>query len=184
MMLRRSIAKLLMLASKCTNIFGRYIYGKNFEVAGRNLVFSPFSSYFSYSSISVGSNVFIGSRAWFSSSNTAKLSIGSNVMFGHNVTILCGDHEIYQVGCFMREAIKTSQSSKPVIIENDVWVGANVTILKGVTVHSGAVIASGSVVTKDVHAYSVVGGVPAKLLKMRFSDFDLKEHIRNLRSQC
>lgn len=54
-------------------------------------------------------------------------------------------------------------------IGNDVWIGGNVVILRGVTIHDGAIVAAGAVVTKDVPAYSVVGGVPAKIIKYRFS---------------
>ncbi|MBA2852439.1 chloramphenicol O-acetyltransferase type B [Methanococcus maripaludis] len=56
------------------------------------------------------------------------------------------------------------------IIENDVWIGANVTIMPGVKIGSGAVIATGSIVTKEVPPYTIVGGNPAKIIKKRFSD--------------
>jgi chloramphenicol O-acetyltransferase type B len=55
-------------------------------------------------------------------------------------------------------------------IENDVWIGANVTIMPGVKIGSGAVIATGSIVTKNVEPYTIVGGNPAKIIKKRFSD--------------
>ena len=54
------------------------------------------------------------------------------------------------------------------VIGNDVWIGSNATILQGVHVGDGAVIAAGAVVTKDVPAFSIVGGVPAKVIKYRF----------------
>lgn len=56
------------------------------------------------------------------------------------------------------------------IIGNDVWIGANAIILQGVTIGDGAIIAAGAVVTKDVPPYAIVGGVPAKVIKYRFSD--------------
>ena len=55
----------------------------------------------------------------------------------------------------------------PVIIENDVWIGANVIILPGVTIHEGSIIAAGAVVTKDVECYTIVAGNPAKVIKKR-----------------
>ena len=60
--------------------------------------------------------------------------------------------------------------NESVVIGNDVWIGANVVILPGVTIADGAVIAAGAVVTKDVGPYEIVGGIPAKLIKKRFSD--------------
>ncbi len=63
-----------------------------------------------------------------------------------------------------------------VVIEEDVWCGVNVTILKGVTIGRGAIIAAGSVVTKDIPPYSIAAGIPAKPLKMRWSPEQIKEH--------
>lgn len=62
----------------------------------------------------------------------------------------------------------------PVVIGNDVWIGARVTILRGVTIGDGAIVAGGSVVTKDVEPYAVVGGVPARTIKRRFDDGTVK----------
>lgn len=86
-----------------------------------------------------------------------EISIGENVAISENVTIWDSDaHRI--VG-------KENEMTKPIKVGNHVWIGNNVTILKGVTVGDGAVIAAGSVVNKDVLPNSLVGGVPAKVIK-------------------
>lgn len=70
---------------------------------------------------------------------------------------------------------KYEHEFKQIIIGNDVWIGSNVLILDGVKVGNGAIIAAGSVVTKDVDPYSIVGGVPSKLIKKRFEPETIHE---------
>jgi acetyltransferase-like isoleucine patch superfamily enzyme len=67
---------------------------------------------------------------------------------------------------------------KPIHIGNDVWIGTNAIILDGVNIGNGAVIASNSVVTKNVEPYSIVGGVPAKLIKYRFTEDKISELMK------
>lgn len=67
-----------------------------------------------------------------------------------------------------------------VIIEEDVWCGANVTILKGVTVGRGSIIAAGAVVTKSIPPYSIAGGVPAKVIKQRMTNEEIVLHESSL----
>lgn len=67
-----------------------------------------------------------------------------------------------------------------IIIEEDVWCGANVTILKGVTIGRGSIIAAGAVVTKNIPPYSIACGVPAKVIKKRMSDEDILIHEQKL----
>lgn len=69
-------------------------------------------------------------------------------------------------------------SNGPIILEDDVWVGENVTILSGVHIGQGAVVAAGAVVTKDVPPYAIVGGVPAKVIKYRFEPEMIEELLK------
>ena len=66
------------------------------------------------------------------------------------------------------------------VIGNDVWIGANVVVLRGVTIGDGAIVAANAVVTKDVPPYSIVGGIPAKVIRPRVSD-DLRDELLDLR---
>ena len=91
-------------------------------------------------------------------------------MFGPNVTVITGDHRIDILDrpmCSITDDEKLPENDQDVVIEEDVWVGAGATILKGVTIGNGSVVAAGALVKKDVPPYAVVGGVPAKIIKMR-----------------
>ena len=85
------------------------------------------------------------------------IKIGNNVAISQNVHIRDSDNHIING--------KTENVSKPIVIGNHVWIGLGATILKGVTIGDGAIIAAGAVVNKDVPAKSIVGGVPAKIIK-------------------
>jgi len=116
----------------------------------------------------------------------APLTIGSKVIFGPNPTIITGDHRIDLVGKYIidvTDAEKGPEHDAPVVIEDDVWCGANVTILKGVTIGRGSVVAAGAVVTKNFPPYSIIGGVPAKLIKMRFTPEEIEAHERILKEK-
>lgn len=116
-------------------------------------------------------------------STRAKIVIKRHFISGPGLTIITGDH-MPIVGRFI-DSVKDSDKDcydlehkydQDVVIEEDVWCGANVTILKGVTVGRGSIIAAGAVVTKDVPRYSVVGGVPAYVIKRRMSDKEISIH--------
>ncbi len=93
------------------------------------------------------------------------VTIGNYVMMGPNCCIMTVTHNIERTDIPM---VKQGTSEiKPVVIEDDVWIGRNVTILPGITISRGSVIGTGAVVTRDVPAYAVVGGVPAKIIRYR-----------------
>lgn len=152
-----------------------------FHECGNNVKFFPVNSYFSYYTISLGYDVYIGPGANFSS-NTS-ITIGNKVIFGPNVCIMGGDHNTSVIGKYMYDVHeKLPENDKPVIIENDVWIGAGAIILKGVIIGKGSVIAAGSVVNKNVRPYTIVGGVPAQLIRNRFIDSDLARHEQLLQT--
>lgn len=116
--------------------------------------------------IEIGNNSAIGLNARIS----GPLAIGDDVMMGPNVSIYTQNHETENIYKPMR--LQTAPKEK-VMIGNDCWIGANAVILPGVTVGNGVIIGAGAVVTRDVPDYAVVGGVPAKIIKMREERCDL-----------
>ena len=175
------IARLFILIKKIIDRILMYIYCSLFLSKGKNIKFFPSNSTFSYGTIELGNDVFIGPRAYFSS--ITKIKIGNKVMFGPNVTIIGGDHNTKEIGKYMFDIEqKLPENDLPVYIEDDTWIGTGVTILKGVTIGQGAIVAAGSLVLKNVNPYTIVGGVPAKYIKARFSESELVKHQELLKS--
>ena len=162
-----------------------YVYRSRFISCGRNVFFYPTKSYIFYPTIEVGDDVYIGPGAMFLALRSS-IIIGKKVLFGPNVTIIGGDHSSHIVGKYMFDykfIDKNPDDDKDVIIEPDVWVGAGSTILKGVTVGHGAIVAAGAVVTKNVPPYAVVAGIPARVVKFRWSNEIILEHEKKLLSK-
>jgi acetyltransferase-like isoleucine patch superfamily enzyme len=153
----------------------RYLLKGNFKSIGKNVSFK-YTDNFSYNNISLGSDVYIGPGALFMSSDS-EIIIKNKVLFGPNVSIITGDHPIDLRGKYIFDIVeKKTGEDLPVIINDDVWVGAGATILKGVNIGEGAVIASSALVIKDVEPYSIVGGIPARHIKYRGSKEQIKDH--------
>lgn len=94
-------------------------------------------------------------------------TIGSHVMMGADCTIITRNHQYGRRDVPMMD--QGFSQEQPVAIGNDVWIGDRVTILPGVTIGDGCVIGAGSVVTRDIPAYAIAAGVPARVIKSRMN---------------
>lgn len=149
---------------------------------GEEVYFSPVDSVFTYESMDVGNHVSIGYHADFIATKS-KIIIRDHVMFGPHVSIRGGDHRFDIPGRYIdtiKDHEKLPQNDADVVFEGDNWIGMNTTILKGVTIGYGSVIAAGSVVNKSIPPYSIAGGVPAKVLRARFSEDEIAQHTFSL----
>lgn len=106
--------------------------------------------------IIVGKNIFINSGCRFQ--DQGGITIGDGVLIGHNVMLTTLNHDI-------DPRKRSTMHPAPIVIGNNVWIGANATVVPGVTIGDGAIIAAGAVVSKDVPSNVIVGGVPAKIIK-------------------
>jgi len=134
-----------------------------------------------YSRLTLGKNFKCGSQCSFSKKNiidikddfymgrnchlACNLEIGNDVMFGSYVSCVGGDHNIDDININMNSSGRGEL--KTTIIQDNVWIGHGAIIMHGITIGTGAVISAGAVVIKDVPAYSIFGGNPAKLIRKR-----------------
>lgn len=116
------------------------------------------------SAIRVGRNTYIGENNNLRAADGV-IEIGDNCLISQGITIVTSNHQALKEKLIVVQPW-VSQKAK-VVIEDDVWIGANAVILPDVTIHKGAVVAAGAVVTKNVPAYAIVGGCPANVLKYR-----------------
>lgn len=156
-------------------------YKSQMKSCGKNVSLHPSTSvYFGLENLSLGNNVSIPRFAHIFCTD-APLTIGDHVIFGPAPTIVTGDHRIDVIGKpIFLSYDKLPENDSPVIIEDDVWIGAHVTILKGVTIGRGSVVAAGGIVNKSTPPYSISGGVPARVIKFRFTIDEILEHERIL----
>ena len=129
------------------------ITGKKIDRTFR--LFPPFYTDFG-KNITIGKDVFINSGCHFQ--DQGGIQIGDGVLIGHNVVLATINHD------FCPAKYRRNHYA-PIKIGNHVWIGSNAMILSGVTIRDWAVVAAGAVVMHDVPAMTVVGGVPAKVLK-------------------
>lgn len=134
--------------------------------------------------IHVGNHTY-GSISAIISSAEGSLHIGSFCSIADHVTfVVSADHPTENISTFPFKTLCTREtgceavSKGDIVVEDDVWIAHGATILSGVRIGQGAVIAAGSVVTKDVPPYAIVGGVPAKVIKYRFSPALIEELLK------
>ena len=130
------------------------------ELTGKKIddtfrMFPPFYTNFG-KNITIGKDVFINSGCHFQ--DQGGIEIGNGCLIGHNVVLATINHDLYP------ENNRVNHYA-PIKLGKSVWVGSNSTILPGVTVGDWAVIAAGAVVTRDVPPLTIVGGVPAKVIR-------------------
>mgnify|MGYP000661325989 FL=1 len=126
-----------------------------YQVPSSFRVFPPFYTDFG-KNITVGEGVFINACCHFQ--DHGGVIIGDGCQIGHNVVFATLNHGL-------SPEKRKSTCPAPIVLGKNVWVGSNATILQGVTIGDNAVVAAGAVVTKDVAANTIVGGVPAKFIK-------------------
>ena len=152
---------------------------------GKNVTIGTHCNISGIQNIEIGDYSSIGSNALILCTK-ARLVIGHHVMIAPQVSIVTGNHKIDTVGKYMSEITdreKSPENDQDIIIKDDVWIGSNAILLKGITIGEGAVVAAGSIVTKNVEPYSIVAGVPAKIVKKRFTENQLQQHFELIKKR-
>ena len=149
----------------------------SFAHIGHNVRLTPPYVLINAHNLYIGECVSIGPNAHLSCLN-AKLIIKGNAAIAEKFTVHTGNHA-HVKGMFITdvtEANKPQGYDQEVVVEQDVWIGCNVTLLSGVTVGRGCTIAAGAVVAKSTPPYAVIGGVPAKFIKFKWTIDEILEH--------
>lgn len=118
-------------------------------------LFPPFYTDFGRN-IHIGRNVFINAGCQFQ--DHGGVTLGDGTLVGHNVVFATLNH-------VLDPARRAEMIPAPIVVGRNVWIGSNATILQGVTIGDGAVVAAGAVVTRDVEPRTIVGGVPARMIR-------------------
>lgn len=134
-------------------------YRARLGYCGRNVGFEPGMIIRNPRKVSIGDGSTFGSFVILDAHD--RITIGKNCMFAVRVTISTGTHD-YAV-----EPMNLKTITKPVVIEDGVWIGIGATVLLGVRIGRGAVVGAHALVTKDVPPYAIVLGVPARVVKFR-----------------
>lgn len=143
--------------------YGRFILYKlaGIKISGKALIFGPLTirPIGCAKNISIGDGTFLNTHIRFGCPEN-QITIGNNCQIGPGVMFETTEHGLVYV-----PNIGRGSYTRPIVVKDNVWIGAGVIILSGVTIGEGAVIAAGAVVTKDIAPLTVAGGVPARILK-------------------
>lgn len=154
-------------------------YIKRMSKCGKDVTLGINFSACGIENIHIGNHVYIGDGAKFLCT-LAPIKIGDYCMLGPEVMIITGNHRTDVIGEYMYNVKdKLPKNDQPVIIENDVWIGARVIILKGSRIGTGSIIAAGAIVTGDIPPFSIY--YSKNKIKPRFSNEQLDEHLRELK---
>lgn len=154
---------------KCRNVPGtwgivkRYILLKTLcKSIGDNVSIKEGVYLLNVNNLSIGNNVSIHPMTYIEAAGGVE--IGDDVSIAHSVTIMSATHNYDSKEIAIKDQ---GVEFKPVVVENDVWIGAKSTILCGLTVSKGSIIGANSVVTKNVEKNTIVAGAPARVIKTR-----------------
>ena len=127
-------------------------------------------------------NLFLGDNTsimknWTLISDTGKFIMKANSIAAPNLTVITGNHNRL-VNHYLEDCIanRLADVEKDVVVEEEVWLGANVTLLPGVHIGRGTTVAAGSVVTKDLPPYCICAGIPAQVKKQYWTEEQIAEH--------
>ncbi len=156
--------------------YRRFLVARSGFTCGRGTIF------YARNRIQMGHNVYFGRYCNIESD----ARIGNDVLVANNVAFVGRvDHDIRQVGVPIRFARSIRDggyvpdgADTTIIVGDDVWIGYGAILLSGIQVGHGAIVAAGALVTKDVLPFTIVGGVPARVLGRRFKDEEIEEHKR------
>lgn len=153
-----------LIIFKIVRLRGLY-WGLFFKKSGKGINIMP--HFICLSPMGVEMDDFVSINHHTEISGQGGVKIGKFVLIGPYCSILSSNHEFR----YIHKPIQYQEITRnPVIIEDDVWLGRNVTVLPGVTIGRGSIIGAGAVVTKSIPEFVIAGGVPAKVIKNRFPE--------------
>lgn len=158
----------------CNKYNGRYY---KYDSISKTVIFTPefpgFITILNPNNVIIGEYTVLNRKAHLNPGKKAQIKIGKYCHIGQGLTIYAFNHNFLS-----NQSIPYDQKTidKNVIIEDFVWIGANVTVLPGVTIDEGAIIGAGAVVTQNIPKGAIVGGNPAKII--RYRDLDLFNKLK------